>query len=370
MKHLLSVVLFAMLSSVSPAGDALFFLGTYTAKSTSEGIYTGKLDTETGKLSPIALAAKVSDPSFLAVSPDGGFLYAAMQSENKVGAFAIGADGKLTALNQRPSGGDHPCHVWVDATGKNVLVANYSGGSIAIFPTQADGSLGERTEFVQFLGSGRDPQRQDKPHAHSIYTDAANKFVYACDLGTDNVWTFAFDAAKGTLTPAPSIAGQVPPGSGPRHLAIHPGGRFAYACNEMGMTTTAFARDPASGALTAMQTLPTLPEGADPAGGKTAEIFCHPTGNWLYVSNRGPDTIATYAIGADGKLTWIEAAHAFVKVPRGFAIDPTGKWLLVGGQEDSRLAVLKIDSATGKLTPIDQVAEVGAPVCVLFAPVK
>lgn len=370
MKRLLPI-LALMFVHTATAAEITFYLGTYTKPGKSQGIYVGKLDTATGRLSPIALAAEAKSPSFVALSPDGRFLYAAMESGGgSVGAFSVGADGKLNPLNEQPSGGGGACHVWVDATGKTVMVANYGGGSIAAFSVKPDGSLGERTAFVQFEGTGPNPKRQEKPHGHSIYTDAANKFVYACDLGTDKVWIFKLDAAKSTLTPAEPAFAMVPPGGGPRHFAIHPNGRFAYANNELTMTVTAFARDAATGALSELHTLPTLPEGAATQGVSTAEIFCHPSGKWLYVSNRGHDTIATYAIGSEGKLTWIEAAPAQVKVPRGFGIDPSGGWMITAGQNDDKIAVLKIDAATGKLAPTDQTASVGSPVCVLFAPQK
>jgi 6-phosphogluconolactonase len=371
MNPLIPIALAAAMTASSLAADATFYLGTYTRSGKSKGIYIGKLDTETGKLGPVELAGEAKSPSFVALSPNQKFLYASIEDEGgSVGAYAVGADGKLTTLNAMPSGGAGACHVWVDATGKNVLAANYGGGSIAVFQTKADGSLGERTSFVQFEGSGPDAARQKGPHGHSIYTDAANQFVYSCDLGTDNVWIFKFDAEKGTLTPANPPSGKVPPGAGPRHFALHPGGKFAYANNEMGLSVTAFSRDPATGALTAMQTLSTLPEGADRTGVSTAEIFIHPSAKWLYVSNRAHDTIAVYSIGEDGKLTWIENAPAQVKVPRGFGIDPTGKWLIAAGQNDDRIAVLKIDPATGKLSATDQSAEVGSAVCVLFAAEK
>ena len=369
MKHLLPILAAATLPGAAFCADATFYIGTYTKPGKSEGVYVSKLDTDTGKLGPVELAGKAASPSFLALTPDGKHLYAAIEAGGgSVAAFAVGEGGKLTALNTLPAGGEATCHVWVDATGRNVLAANYSGGSIAGFRTNADGSLGARSAFVQYEGTGPDKARQEKPHAHSIYTDSTNQFVYSCDLGTDNVWTFRFDAAKGALTPADPAAAKVPPGAGPRHLAIHPNGRFAYANNEMGLSVTAFTRDTASGALTAVQTLPTLPEGTVTKGVSTAEIFCHPTGKWLYASNRGHDSIAVYSIAADGKLTWIETAPATVKVPRGFGIDPTGKWLVTAGQEDDKIAVLQIDPATGKLTPNGSTADVGASVCILFQP--
>ena len=368
MKTLLCTFLVCALAATAFSADTPFYIGTYTKPGKSQGVYVSKLNTDTGKLGPVELAGEAKSPSFLALSPGNKFLYASIEAGGgAVQAFAVRPDGKLTALNQQGTGGDGACHVWVDTTGNNVLAANYGGGSIAGFRVKDDGSLGERSAFVQFTGTGPDKRRQEKPHGHAIYTDAANKFVYACDLGTDNVWIFRFDAAKGTLTPTDPPAGKVPPGAGPRHFAIHPNGQFAYANNEMALSVTAFARNGETGALTALQTIPTLPEGIPTAGVSTAEIFCHPTGKWLYVSNRGHDTIAVYSIAANGKLTRVENAPAQVKVPRGFGIDPTGKWLITGGQDDDRIAVLKIDPETGKLTSTGENAAVGAPVCIVFA---
>ncbi|HEX8297063.1 MAG TPA: beta-propeller fold lactonase family protein, partial [Chthoniobacteraceae bacterium] len=229
------------------AAEVTFYLGTYTKSGKSQGIYQGKLDTETGRLGTVELAGEAKDPSFLALTPRGDFLYAALEEGGgSVGAFAVEAQGKLRALNTLPCG-PGTCHVWVDPTGSKVLAANYSGGSVAVFGTKADGSLGERTGFVQLEGRGPDPVRQQKPFGHAIYTDAENRFVYVCDLGTDSVWVFQFDPEKGTLNPAASGPGKVPPGAGPRHLAIHPSGRFLYAANELGLSVTTFARDPGTG---------------------------------------------------------------------------------------------------------------------------
>lgn len=340
------------------------YFGTYTGPQ-SQGIYRSTLDEATGQLATPQLVAQAKNPSFLALSPNGRFLYAALEADGSaVGAWAIGQDGKLSALNQQPSGGDGACHVWVDASGQNVLVANYSSGSIACFRVRGDGSLGERSAFVQFTGTGPDAGRQQGPHAHSIYSSQDNTLVYACDLGTDQVHIFRFDAGKGTLSPSEPPAGQVPPGAGPRHLALSRG--FAYANNEMGLSVTAFKVDAASGALTPIQTIPTVPADSPRAGVSTAEIFAHPNGKWLYVSNRGRDTIAVYAIAQDGTLSQVEEV-ATPKEPRGFALSANGKWLVVGGQKDNRVQSFAIDAATGRLKASGQAVEVGAPVCVLFA---
>ena len=349
------------------AGTAEFYVGTYTKPGGSRGIQRGSLDTATGELKLLGLAAEAKNPSFLAVHPNGKFLYAAIEdSGGAVGAFAVEKDGTLRLLNNESSRGAGNCHVSVDPSGKVVLAANYGSGSIACLPVREDGSVATASSAVQHTGKGPNASRQEGPHAHSIY--ANGDFAYACDLGTDDVFVYRLDAVKGTLTPNDPPSGKVPPGSGPRHLAFHPKGGFAYTNNEMTCSVTTFAHDAKKGTLSAMQTLSTLPEGyAQSAKDSTAEIFCHPNGRFLYVSNRGHDSIAVFAIGGDGKLTPVQNAPASVKEPRGFALSPDGGWLIAAGQNSNTLASHKVDPTTGKLTPAAQVADIGAPVCVVFA---
>lgn len=357
------------LGNVVSAGELRFYVtaGKPVDPSQPPGIYTGTLDDQTGKLSPLTPATTVSKANFLAFSPDRKFLYAASDNQGgSVTAFRVNSDHSLTLLNEQVAD-KGTCHVSVDATGRNVFAANYNAGNIAAFRTQDDGSLGARTAFVPFTGTGPDAKRQAKPHAHAIYADAANRVVYACDLGTDSVWQFNLDAASGTLTPHRQGAAKVPPGGGARHLAFHPNGKFAYVNSEMGLSVTAFAVA-ADGALTGMQTLPTLPPGADPKGASTSEIVCHPSGRWLYVSNRGHDSLTVFAITAAGPLQWVENVSAQVKVPRSFAMDAAGRWLITAGQGDNRIAVLKLDPASGRLRATDSTATIGAPACVAFAP--
>lgn len=349
------------------ASDVRFYLGTYTNTPPSQGIYLGVFDTETGKLGPIRLAAPAKNPSFVALSPDRRFLYAVTEAaEGSVSSFRVEADGKLTFLNTRPAEGAAPCHVSVDATGRNVLVANYNGGNVISFPVEADGSLGARSAMIAYTGSSVNPQRQSKPHAHSIYPDGDNRRVYSCDLGTDSVWIFQFDPARGTLTPNEPAAFKGTPGAGPRHLALAPNGKFYYLINEMALTVSVLARDGKTGALTEVQTITTMPEGASREGTSTAAIKLHPNGRWLYASNRGHDSITLYAVDTDGKLTFVDNAPAGVQVPRDFSIDPSGKWIIATGQKDGKVAVLQVDPATGKLSLTDQSATVGTPVCVVF----
>jgi 6-phosphogluconolactonase len=258
----------------------------------------------------------------------------------------------------------------LDGTGRYIFSANYNDATVACFRLKADGSVGEQTALRRLTGSGPDQSRQEAAHAHSVYADPANKFVYSCDLGSDHVWSFKFDAAQGSLTPTDPPFATVPPGSGPRHLAFHPNGRFVYVSNEMGHSVTAFTRNAATGALTPFQTLSTLAPGASYPGITitTAEIACDATGKWLYVSNRGCETLSLFSIAADGKLALAQTTPCVAKFPRFFTLDPTGRWLLSAGQKDGHIAVLKLDPATGQMTATDQVVTTIDPTCILFVP--
>jgi len=370
MFRLLATLLVSSVSSVLMAAEMPFYVGTYTKPEGSKGIYRFTLDGDTGKLSGGELAAEASNPSFLAVHPSGEFLYSANELDGGggVSAFAINEDGTLKLLGQQSSKGGGACHVWVDGGGKNVLVANYGGGNIASLPIREDGSIGEATGFVQHTGSSVEPNRQKEPHAHAIYTDGDDRFVYACDLGTDRIYIYKFDPEKGTLTPNEPASGVVAPGSGPRHFAFHPAGGYAYVINELLNTIDVFKHDAATGALEPLQTVETLPD--DFAGSSTtAEIFVHPNGRFLYGSNRGHDSIAVFLINEQsGKLKPVDHTPTGGKGPRSFAIDPTGKWLITANQQTNDLFVFKIDPATGSLTATDQTAKLAAPVCVMFPP--
>lgn len=371
-------VMAAASTAVHAASDQLVYIGTYTnnkkARVESKGIYVFGLDSKTGKLEPMGVAAEVKSPSFLAISPDKKFLYSVSEMAGVGGgaitAFSIdAASGKLTMLNQQPSVGAGPCHVSVDPTGKAVMAANYGGGSVVSYPVNADGSLGESGSFIQHTGaSNANPRRQKDPHAHSINVDKAGKFAFAADLGCDKIFIYKLDAAAGKLTPNTPAYGEVPPSGGPRHFAFHPSGKYGYVCNEMTCTVTSFSYDADKGALTALETISTLPPGVavDPKF-STAETAVHPNGKFVYVSNRGHDTIAIFKVDpATGKLTYVENAPAGVAIPRNFGIDPTGTWLISAGQNSSTIAVFRVDTETGKLTPTGQTLDVGAPVCVRF----
>ncbi|MBS1875005.1 MAG: lactonase family protein [Acidobacteria bacterium] len=377
LKPALGLALAAMTAASAVAaekGAYYFYVGTYTGKS-SKGIYQYKFDPATAKVESLGLVAETPNPTFLVVHPSHKYLYAANevgrfngQRTGSVTAFRMELGGKLTALNTVSSHGDGPCHVSIDRTGKFVLVANYGGGSIAVLPIRADGSLGEATAAIQHAGSSVNKGRQREPHGHSIYASADNKFVIAADLGIDKLMVYKFDAQKGTLTPNDPPAASLKPGSGPRHFAFHPKGKFAYSANELFSNVTAFDWDAAKGTLTEKQTISTLPEGFT-GNNSDAEIEVHPNGKFLYASNRGHDSVAVFSIASDGTLKMVEAAPLGVKTPRHFAIAPGGTYLFAEGQDSNNFTLLKLDPKTGKLTGTGQKFELGSPVCIVFAPV-
>jgi len=355
--------------------EFLVYVGTYT-KTKSEGIYVYRFDSRTGKLVPLGLAAKTGDPSFLAMAPHGRFLYAVNETNNfqggntgAVSAFSVDQKtGKLTLLNQVPSGGAGPCFVSLDKTGKFVLVANYDSGSVSVFPILPDGRLGAASAWVQHHGSGTNPQRQEGPHAHSIEVSPDNRFVLAADLGLDQLLIYRFDATRGSLEPGEPPFAKVPPGAGPRHFAFAPSGQAVYVVNEMGASVSAFAYDRAHGNLTAIETISTLPK--DFSGqSDAAEIAVSPAGRFLYASNRGHDSIAVFSINAgNGHLAPVEFVPTRGKTPRHFAIDPTGSYLVVANQDSDNLVVFRIDPHSGRLNPVSEVSGVSSPVCITFLP--
>lgn len=353
----------------------LMYVGTYTAEgSKSKGIYAYRFDADTSEITSVGLAAETINPSFLAVHPNHRFLYAVNetgdykgQKSGAVSAFAIDhATGKLTLLNQVASKGADPCYITVDKTGKFVLVANYTGGSVAVFPVLKDGKLGEASAFVQHTGHGTNPERQEGPHAHSIDLSPDNRFAIVDDLGLDQSIVYKFDSAKGSLVPNGAQFGKAEAGAGPRHLALHPSGKFAYVVNEMGSDVSVFAFDAAAGVLHPLQTISTVPKGFAEHN-DDAEIQVHPSGKFLYASNRGHDSIAVFAVdSAKGTLTTVEITSTGGKEPRSFEIDPTGKLLFAANQKSDNIVIFKIDAKTGKLTPTGQVLDVASPVCVKF----
>jgi 6-phosphogluconolactonase len=357
--------------------DLIVYFGTYTDKG-SKGIYACHFHPASGKLTAVELAAETANPSFLAVDPASHYLFAANEigdyqgaKSGSITAFAIDRpSGKLTARNTVASRGADPCHLTVDKTGRHVLLANYTGGSVAVLPVEGDGMLGEASDFVQHLGSSVDPERQKEPHAHDVVLTPGDRFAVVADLGLDRLLVYRFDAAKGKLTANDPPFGQVKPGSGPRHFALHPNGRFAYVINEMANTITAFDWDGDKGSFHELQSVSTLP--SDFKGeNTTAELVVHPSGRFLYGSNRGHDSIAVYAIDpAKGTLTFVEDVPTLGKEPRNFALDPTGAYLFAANQNSNTVVVFRVNPKNGRLTPSGQKLEVLSPVCVTFVAVE
>lgn len=334
------------------------YIGTYT-DSESKGIYQCELDMKDGSLSSPTLAGVTSSPSFLAFHPNGKFLYAVNEGEATISALAINEKtGKLTLLNSRPSQGGAPCHLIVDPTGKNVLAANYSGGSCICIPIQSDGKLGKASSFQQHVGK--------RKNGHSIHVDKDNKFALCCDLGLDQVIVYAFDATKGTLTPHGTF--DTPKGAGPRHFAWHPDGKTAYINGESDLTVITCHYDADQGVLTQKQVLSTLPADVERKGGSTAETVVHPSGKFVYVSNRDPyNSIAIFSISPQTRtLTAVGHQGTGVKTPRNFAIEPTGRFMLVANQSGGNVIVFRIDQQTGELGPTKTSVQVPNPVCVRF----
>jgi 6-phosphogluconolactonase len=356
----------------APGTQHLAFVGTYTGKTGSKGVYAANFDSSTGKLTIQGVAAETPSPSWVAVHPSGKFAYAANEEGPKsaITAFSVdGKSGKLTQLNQLSALGADPCYLSFDKTGKFLFAANYSSGNVVVFPILPDGKLGEHTANVKNAGTlGPNKERQEAPHAHWVQVSPDNRFVFVSDLGLDAILSYRFDAAKGTLTPNDPPAAKLTPGAGPRHVAFSPSGKFVYVVSELKNTVTAFSYDPAKGTLHELQILSTLPN--DFVGrNDDAEITVHPDGKWLYASNRGRDTIAVFAISpADGTLTHTGEFPTGGKEPRHFAIDPTGKYLLAENQNSNTIAVFRIDSNTGALAQASLTENIPSPVCLAFLP--
>ncbi len=351
------------------------YVGTYT-KGDSEGIYTCRLDPSTGELRLAGDAMPIADPSFLAVDSRRRFLYSVSEESDasggptgSVSAFEISPDdGRLLHLNTQPSGGDGPCHLTVDATDRQVLVANYSGGSVAILPIGSDGRIGEPTAVVHHRGSGPNPDRQQGPHPHSINVDPTNRFAFVPDLGTDEVAVYRLNLVLGLLTPADGLTASLAAGAGPRHFDFHPGGRYAYAINELDSTVTAFSYDGSTGALEELHTVSTLPDGFEGTN-YPADVHVSPSGRFLYGSNRGHHSIAIFAIDqSSGMLTPVGHESTRGEWPRNFVIDTTGAFMLVANERTDDIVTFRIDCETGLLQPTAHVEKVPSPVCLLPVP--
>jgi 6-phosphogluconolactonase len=350
-------------ASCAIAADPLVYVGTYT-RNGSKGIYAFRF-TSNGSLKPLGLAAETESPSFLAESPNHKYLYAVNEGRTgEVSAFSIDADsGKLSFLNKQSSGGNSPCHLAVDPSGKWLGVANYGDGVLTIYPIAADGKLGAASTTEKHSGKS--------PHGHQVVFTPDGKFLLFSDLGLDQIFVYKFDAATGKITPNDPPSGSVPAGAGVRHFALHPNGRTVYAINELGSSVTAFHWDPAKGSLVAFQTLSTLPDGFN-GKNSTAEIAVNQAGTHVYGSNRGNDSIALFAVDPSKMtLTRVDNTPVMGKTPRHFTLDPSGKFLIAANQDSNDISIFHVHPNTGQLTPAGPlVKDAPAPVCVLFVGAK
>ncbi len=351
------------------AGTTKVYLGTQ-GRGDSKGIYLCDLDTETGKLSPPRLAANIAGAGFLALHPNGKYLYStARGSENQVAAFQIGKDYMLNPINLQPSEGSGPCHVSVDRTGTCLMVANYGSGSVAALKIDEDGSLVKSASAHQHEGSSVNLRRQKGPHAHSIYPGPDNKFAYSPDLGIDQVVIYGLDAATATLKKVGSA--RTKPGAGPRHMKFSKNGRHAYVLTELHLTVAVYDRNPENGLLgQAIQEVSCLPANGNPEGMSCSEIRVHPSGKYLYAANRDVkgerrDSISVFKVLEEGQIERIQNVPAKVEIPRNIGVDPEGRWLLVAGQKSGNVPVFQIRS-DGTLKETDNKVNVANAMCVEF----
>lgn len=362
-----------IISARAATSDYLVYVGTYTDQE-SKGIYAYRFDSSTGRLTPLGLAAESANPSFLSSDSNGRFLYAVNEFDSYQGkptgaasAFAIdSATGKLSLLNQVSSRDQGPAHIAIDHTGKFAFVSNYSLGSMAVFSLLKDGRLGDQVGFVQHKGSSINKQWQQGPHVHQVFLSPDNRFALVADPGIDQVMAYPFDGGTGKLG-EPVIA-HAPPGSGPRHMVFSRDGKFLYVITELSSSVLTYAYDPKNGELRQVATISTLPKEFSGTN-YAAEIEVHPSGKFLYASNRGDDSIAVFSIDtAKGVLKPVEFVPTKGKRPRNFVLDPTGSWLLVANQESDNLVVFRVNRETGRLTANGEALRVASPACVTFVP--
>ncbi len=346
------------------------YVGAYTEapQGRAEGVGVYRFNDETGSLDHLQTVTDIANPSFLTVSPDGRFLYAVCESEGgAVAAFSRDPEsGTLSELNRQSSGGNGPCYVSVDSSGKYVLVANYGGGSIAALPIAGDGSLRAATGFVQHEGSSVNPDRQQEAHAHMIAPTPDGRWIFTTDLGMDQVVGYALDTSSGQLVENEGAGASSHPGAGPRHFAFSPRVGMAFVINELDSTLTAFDYDAETGRLDSRQTVSTLPDGFD-GDNTTAHIVVSPDGRFVYGSNRGHDSIASFALQPES-LGLLSTGHAPAggRTPRNFALDPSGRWLLAANQDSDTVVAMRREEQTGLLSDPVTVSGIPSAVCLVF----
>ncbi|OWK41096.1 lactonase family protein [Fimbriiglobus ruber] len=376
-RRVLAFVLAAFVTIIAQiptfASDPLVFVTAF-APGEQGGIHAYEFDTKAGKLKPVRHTAGVENPFFLALSPNKKFLYSihakqfgGKENEQVAAYEVIGRTGELKLLNRQSAEGTAACYLDVDKTGRAVLVANYSSGSVASLPVKVDGSLGEKASFFQYKGSSVNPRRQKEPHAHCFVVSPDNRYAFAADLGTDQILSYKLDPAAAKLTPNDPPFVKAPAGAGPRHLTFHPNGKWVYVINELLNSVTAFDYDTAAGKLTEKQTIPTLPD--DFKGTSyCADLKITPDGKFLYGTNRGHDSVAAYSIGDDGRLSLVAIEPSLGKGPQNLAITPDGAWLLCANMPGNNVAVFRIDAGTGRLKPTGEPVSQPSPSCIMLLP--
>jgi len=363
-----------LVSGMNQMESELLYVGTYTDDVRTDGIHLVRMDRRSGKLKRVSSVGAGANPSFLAIAPNRRFLYAVNEVDKYAGkasgavtAFAIAGEGRLTKLGEQPSEGAAPCYVSTDTSGRVVLVANYTGGSIAVLPINSDGALGPATSVSKHKGSGPVADRQGEPHAHCIVADPSNRFVLAADLGADRVFVYRLDLERKTLQHVEGGDALMHAGAGPRHIAFHPTLPLVFVACELDSTVVTLRFDSTRGALSPVAMQSTLPAGWKGTN-YPADIHVAPSGNTLYVSNRGHNSIAVFSVaGSTGALSAIQVIPTGGDWPRNFSLDPSGRWLLVANQKSNSIIVFRRDEESGRLTPTQQSIALASPVCLRFS---
>ena len=352
--------------------QTLVFVGTYTENmgfvdGKADGVSVYELDLESGALNLVSQLNAQANPSYIAIHPNKKLFYLANETENGQATaceFDV-SNGTWTVLNQQPTQGNHPCHISMDASGEFVFASNYTSGSLTVFPIGEDGQLQPASAHIQHTGQSINPARQEAPHAHCAITDSQTNRLFVADLGIDKVMVYQLNRTNGQLSEHSSA--NVKAGAGVRHLTLHPTRQWLFAINELDSTITTFAYDKESGQLTIKQTLSTLPSNFH--GESTcAAIRVHPSGNFVYGSNRGHDSIALFSVDKQGgELKAIGHQSTQGKTPRDFNIDPSGNWMLVANQDTNTIVTFRIDTQTGELHPTEHILDTPTPVCIQMA---
>jgi 6-phosphogluconolactonase len=371
LQRLLRPAIFAiLLTQAMSAAEMFVYFGSHSA-APGAGFSLARFDAGTGALSKPEFLLEAKEPAFFVLSAEGTRLYTCNSgTPGGLSAYAVDPHtGHLTLLNRVLAGGGDTSFICLDRSGRHVLVANYDGGSVAVFALRPDGSIGDWTAFDQHRGQSVNPVRQTHAYAHAIVLDQANRFALVPDLGLDKLFIYRFDEATGSLVPHAPAYVQIAPGSGPRHVRFHPNGRWVYLINEIASTIEAFNWDARAGTLSPFQTVSTLP--ADFKGENAcAELEIHPNGRFLYGANRGHDSVAVFAINqATGVLTPVEYHPSGGRTPRNFTFDPTAQWILLTNQDSGNAVVFRVDAASGRLTQTGDPVPVPAPFCERFLPI-